>query len=89
MDLGHRDLYNPLMSSPAPRESERRAGFAAVAGFAVLSVYFTGYFPSFANPNELSRLESVYAFVEQGTFSIDGAIPVLGNHEDKAISAGR
>ncbi|HLN58833.1 MAG TPA: hypothetical protein VK416_09745, partial [Thermoanaerobaculia bacterium] len=77
------------MSSPAPREPERRAGFASVAGFAVLSVYFTGFFPPFGNPNELSRLEAVYAFVEQGTFSIDRAIPVLGNHEDKAISAGR
>jgi hypothetical protein len=76
------------MSSLAPRESERRAGLAAVAGFAVLSVYFSGVFPPSGNPNELSRLETVYAFVEQGTFSIDGAIPVLGNHEDKAVSAG-
>ena len=61
--------------SLAPRESERRAGLAAVAGFAVLSVFFTGFFLPFGNPNETSRLE-VYAFVEQGTFSIDGAIPV-------------
>src|SRR6266498_129621 len=76
------------MSSPAPREAERRAGLAAAAGFFLLSIYFTGFFPPWANPNELSRLEAVYAFVEQGTFSIDGAIPVLGNHEDKAISGG-
>jgi hypothetical protein len=82
-------VYNPFMSSLAPRESERRAGLAAVAGFAVLSVSFTGFFPPFGNPNEISRLETVYAFVEQGTFSIDGAIPVLGNHEDKAVSGGR
>jgi len=77
------------MSSPAPRDAERRAGLAAAGGFLLLSMYFTGLFPPFANPNELSRVEAVYAFVEQGTFSIDGALPVLGNHEDKAISGGR
>jgi len=76
------------MSSPAPRESERRAGFAAAAGFFLLSVYFSGLFPPFGNPNEVSRLEAVYAFVELGTFSIDRAIPVLGNHEDKAVWRG-
>jgi hypothetical protein len=68
--------------------AERRAGLAAVAGFAVLALYFTGLFPPFANPNELSRLETVFAFVEQGTFRIDGVIPVLGDHEDKALSGG-
>jgi hypothetical protein len=68
--------------------AERRAGVAAVAGFAVLTLYFTGLFPPFANPNELSRLEMVFALVEQGTFRIDGAIPVLGDHEDKALSGG-
>ncbi len=77
------------MPPPAPREAERRAGLAAAAGFFLLSIYFTGLFPPFGNPNEVSRLEAVYAFVEQGTFSIDGAIPVLGNHEDKAVSGGR
>jgi hypothetical protein len=72
-----------LNSEPS---AERRAGLAAVAGFAVLTLYFTGLFPPFGNPNELSRLEMVFAFVEQGTFRIDGAIPVLGDHEDKAVS---
>ena len=76
------------MSSPAARVSERRAGLAAAAGFFLLSVYFTGFFPPFGNPNERSRLEAVYAFVELGTFSIDRVIPVLGNHEDKAIWQG-
>ena len=61
---------------------------ACVAGFAVLTLYFTGLFPPFGNPNELSRVETVFAFVEQGTFRIDGAIPVLGDHEDKALSGG-
>jgi hypothetical protein len=61
---------------------------AAVAVFAFLCVYFTGSFPPFENPNELSRLETVFAFVELGTFRIDGAVPVLGDHEDKSHSGG-
>ncbi len=69
--------------------SERRAGLVVVGGFAVLSLFFTGLFPPFGNPNEVSRLEAVYSYVEQGTFSIDGAVPVLGDHEDKAVSGGR
>lgn len=68
--------------------SQRRAGLAAVAVFAFLAVYFTGGFPPFANPNELSRLETVFAFVELKTFQIDGAIPVLMDHEDKSYSGG-
>ena len=59
-----------------------------MVGFALITVYFTGQFPPFANPNEISRLEAVYAFVEQGTFAIDQAIPVLGDHEDKAAAGG-
>lgn len=76
------------MPSPAPRDPERRACVGVVAAFAVLTLYFTGLFPPFSNPNELSRLEMVFAFVEQGTWRIDGAIPVLGDHEDKALSGG-
>jgi hypothetical protein len=67
---------------------KHHAGGAIAAGFALLLLYFTGQFPPFADPNELSRLETVYAVVEHGTFAIDAAIPVLGDHEDKAISAG-
>ena len=44
-----------------------------------MAIFFTGQFPPFANPNELSRLEAVYAAGELGTLSIDGAIPVLGD----------
>ena len=66
------------------REPERRAGLAAVAVFAFLTVYFTGSFPPFANPNELSRLETVYAFVELGTFQIDRAIPAVQNRGNEA-----
>ena len=61
---------------------------AAVAVFAFLCVYFTGQFPRWANPNEVSRLETVFAFVERGTFRIDDVLPLLGDHEDKAVSGG-
>jgi hypothetical protein len=66
----------------------RHANRAVVAAFAFTLVYFKGLFPPFSNPNELSRLEIVYAAVELSTFSIDGAIPVLGDHEDKSVSGG-
>jgi hypothetical protein len=71
------------------RVSDRRAGSIVVAAFAVLTVLFTGQFPPFKNPNELSRIDAVYAVVENGTFSIDEALQVLGDHEDKAIAGGR
>jgi hypothetical protein len=34
-------------------------------------------------------LETVYAAVELSTFRIEGAIPVLGDHEDKSVTDGR
>jgi hypothetical protein len=70
------------------REPERRARWAVAGGLVLLTVLFTGAFPPFANPNELSRFETVYAIVEQGTFRIDSALQVLGDHEDKAVSGG-
>jgi hypothetical protein len=76
------------MPSPAPRDAERRAGRILLGAFAASTILFSGQFPPFANPNELSRLETVFAFVESGTFRIDGAIRVLGDHEDKAVSEG-
>ena len=76
------------MRSPAVEVSERRAGLAIVIAFSFLSICFTGQFPPFANPNELSRLQAVYAFVEEGTFSIDGAIARFGSHEDRSLSGG-
>ena len=66
----------------------RIASRAVIAAFAFSAVYFTGLFPPFSNPNELSRLETVYAAVELSTFRIDGAIAVLGDHEDKSLSDG-
>jgi len=59
-----------------------------VGAFGLLTVFFTGQFPPFSNPNELSRLEMIYAVVEDGTFAIDHAISVLGDQEDKAASGG-
>jgi len=76
------------MSLPVSRGSERRAGLLVLAAFGFLTVFFTGLFPPFSNPNELSRLETVFAVVENGTFQIDQAIGVLGQQEDKALSGG-
>lgn len=77
------------MRSPEARESSRRAVSALLLGFGLLAVLFTGLFPPFVNPNELSRFQTVYALVEQGSFAIDDATRVLGDHEDKAVSGGR
>jgi hypothetical protein len=66
----------------------RRARWVVVASFALSTVVFTGAFPPFSNPNELSRFEAVYAMAEEGTFAIDGAVARLGDHEDKAASGG-
>ena len=66
----------------------RRVKGAVVASFALSTVFFTGAFPGFSNPNELSRFEAVYAIAEEGTFAIDGAVARFGDHEDKAASGG-
>lgn len=60
-----------------------------VGAFAFFCAWFTGFYPPFSNPNELSRFEMVVAFVETGTFAIDSQIPRLGDHEDKAAAGGR
>ena len=61
--------------------------WAVVGAFAFLTIYFTGVFPR-ANPNDLSRFETVVAMGEWRTFSIDRAIALLGDHEDKSASGG-
>ena len=66
----------------------RRPDLSLLLAFAFLSIFFTGQFAPFANPNELSRLQAVYSFVENGTFAIDGAIAVFGDHEDKSVWDG-
>src|SRR5512136_3122525 len=87
------DIEESLASNPIPLRTsalrlgslhEKLASRAVLAAFAFTAVFFSGQFPPFANPNELSRLEAVYAAGELGTLSIDGAIPVLGDHEDKS-----
>jgi hypothetical protein len=65
-----------------------RARASVVGAFGLLCAYFTGFFPPFSNPNELSRLQTVVAFVETGSFAIDGELATLGEHEDKAASGG-
>jgi hypothetical protein len=68
--------------------SARRARHVVVVAFAFNAVFFTG-FTTVNNPNELSRIEAVVSLVDHGTFSIDGVLATLGNHEDKATSGGR
>jgi hypothetical protein len=77
------------MPSVAHRSSAGAATLAVLGTFVFASVYFTGLFRPFFNPNELSRFQTVYAFVELGTFAIDEPLRRLGNHEDKASSGGR
>ena len=81
------------MRCSAPTHArDRRPTGAAIdpASFsAFLTVYFTGVFPPWANPNELSRFQTVVAMAEWKTFSIDEAVARLGDHEDKAESGGR
>jgi len=68
---------------------ERAATRWTLAAFAALSILFSGAFPPFTNPNELSRYESVVAAADHFTFGIDSVIPILGDHEDKSLSGGR
>lgn len=76
--------------SPGEKPPLARTACALVVGtFALFCVWFTGFFPPFSNPNELSRFEAVTAFVETGSFAIDSQIPLLGDHEDKASAGGR
>jgi hypothetical protein len=68
--------------------SSRLASRAVLAAFAFSTLFFTGTFPPFANPNELSRFEAVYAAAELSTFRIDAVLPILGDHEDKSVFGG-
>ena len=54
--------------------SPNRACAVVVGVFALFCVYFSGSFPPFSSPNELSRFQTVVSFVESGTFAIDEAI---------------
>jgi hypothetical protein len=69
----------------AEGDRARRAAMRwTLGGFAALAVLFTGLFPPFTNPNELSRFEAVVAAVDFGTFAIDPVLPTLGSHEDQS-----
>jgi hypothetical protein len=65
-----------------------RARLAVLAAFLLTEIYFTGFFPPSNNPNEISRIQAVVAFVDTGTFSIDDTLRRFGDHEDKAASGG-
>ena len=67
----------------------RTATASVLVAFVFQAIYFTGLFPPFWNPNELSRFQTVVALSEWGTPSIDRAVEILGDHEDKSAFAGR
>jgi hypothetical protein len=69
--------------------SPRRALAGVVGAFLFVSVFFSGVFAPFFNPNEMSRWQIVVAFVETGSFALSDPVLALGDHEDKAISEGR
>jgi hypothetical protein len=77
------------MPSPEFRPGVRRALGAIVLAFGLFLIYFSGVFPPFSNPNELSRLQAVVAIGDYGKFSIDEPLARLGDHEDKAQAGGR
>jgi hypothetical protein len=67
----------------------RRAQQTVLVAFGFLAVLFSGVFPPFSNPNELSRFQTVVAVVDHHTFAVDAVIAELGDHEDKAVASGR
>lgn len=74
---------------PDPLLPGARARRATVAIFTMTFLYFTGFFPPSNNPNELSRIQSVVAFVDDGTPSIDRMLRKYGEHEDVSVYGGR
>jgi hypothetical protein len=66
-----------------------RAARLLLGAFAFVSIYFVNLFPRFRNPNEFSRYELVVSMAERGSFSIGPELRLLGDHEDKAIFAGK
>jgi hypothetical protein len=84
------DSMRPPRADDRPgADASRRATLLVLGVFAFLLIYFRGVFALWANPNELSRYEAVIAMAEWNTFSIDQAIALLGDHEDKSVSNGR
>lgn len=79
---------SPVVRSAASDRRERRAGAAVIAAFAVSSLVFTGQFPPLVNPNEMSRLAAVSAFVETGTFRLDDPEARFHLAEDLSRSDG-
>jgi hypothetical protein len=65
-----------------------RARRVLLAVFAFTAIDFPEFFPPANNPNELSRIEAIAAFVDHGTFAIDVPLKKYGDHEDKAVFGG-
>src|SRR5262249_5092633 len=74
---------------PPPPDPGLRGRGTALAAFALTAVCLPGFFPPANNPNELSRIQAIVAFVDQGTFSIDRMLARYGDHEDKSVFGGR
>jgi hypothetical protein len=77
------------MSGAPDRTRPRAAVRWTLGAFAAISILFSGAFPPYGNPNELSRYETIVAAWEHRTFAIDAVVPVLGDHEDKSVSGGK
>ncbi len=82
-------MYSDSGMTDVGERRARAATASVLLAFAFQAVYFTGLFPPFWNPNELSRFQAVVAMGEWKTLSIDQAVAVLGDHEDKAASGDR
>ena len=89
MRLADPETHPMTMHGTKLRNQERVTSLLILACFGVLAVYFTGVFSHYTSANEISRVETIYSAVEFGTFQIDRALPVLGNHEDKSTFQAR
>ena len=58
---------------------------AALVGLAFNAIYFPEFFPPANNPNELSRIQAVVAFVEHGTFTVGSTVKKWGDHQDTSV----
>lgn len=77
-----------VVRSAAADRLARRAGAAVLIALAIPAVLYTGQFPPLYNANEMSRLASVSAFVETGSFRLDDPALRFGLVEDLSRSDG-
>jgi hypothetical protein len=77
------------VTSEETPSTNSRTRLAILAVFAFNAIYFPEFFPPSNNPNELSRIQAIVAFVDHGTFAIDAPLKKYGDHEDKSVHAGQ